>query len=195
MASLAVYGWLYRHLLWLASSTYLPIREVIPLPGLAGSAGTAPGHHSGLRCPVARRRCRRSHRGAGGAVRAVPAGGAAGTRAIVGGAAGDCARRRRLASSAGRHLAPFSLSGDVFSYAFYGRVFAVYGSSPYLDLPGQYPGDPFFEYVFWKYVPSFYGPLWTLISGRRCATGRGSHRAGPCCFSVSSAPSRPRRRR
>jgi hypothetical protein len=62
-------------------------------------------------------------------------------------------------------LSPFALSGDVFSYSFYGRVFAVYGGSPYLDLPAQYPGDPFFEYVFWKYVPSFYGPLWTLISG------------------------------
>lgn len=62
-------------------------------------------------------------------------------------------------------LAPYALSGDVYSYALYGRMFSVYGASPYVEVPAQYPGDPFFDYVFWKYVPSFYGPLWTLLSG------------------------------
>lgn len=62
-------------------------------------------------------------------------------------------------------LAPWSLSGDVYSYAIYGRMFAVYGGSPYLEVPAQYPGDPFYDHVYWKFVPSFYGPLWTLVSG------------------------------
>jgi hypothetical protein len=62
-------------------------------------------------------------------------------------------------------LAPYSLSDDVFSYAIYGRIFAVYGGSPYLEPPIQYASDPFYPYVYWMHVPSFYGPLWTLISG------------------------------
>jgi hypothetical protein len=63
-------------------------------------------------------------------------------------------------------LAPFGLSGDVYSYVSYGRIFALYGGSPYLQTPSQYPDDPYFPYVYWKHVPSFYGPLWTLISGQ-----------------------------
>src|SRR4051812_394602 len=62
-------------------------------------------------------------------------------------------------------LAPYGFSGDVYSYAIYGRIFAVYGGSPYLDAPIRHAGDPFYDYVYWLYVPSFYGPLWTLISG------------------------------
>jgi hypothetical protein len=62
-------------------------------------------------------------------------------------------------------LSPYALSGDVYSYAMYGRIYAVYGDSPYLQTPAQYPGDPVLPFVFWMHVPSFYGPLWTLLSG------------------------------
>ncbi len=62
-------------------------------------------------------------------------------------------------------LAPYALSGDVFSYAMYGRMYALHGGSPYVETPAQYASDPYYAYVFWKFVPSFYGPLWTLISG------------------------------
>jgi hypothetical protein len=63
-------------------------------------------------------------------------------------------------------LAPYAFSGDLFSYAIYGRMYAVYGGSPYLEAPIQYASDPFYQYVYWVHVPSFYGPLWTLISGQ-----------------------------
>jgi hypothetical protein len=62
-------------------------------------------------------------------------------------------------------VAPYSLSSDVFSYAIYGRIFAVYGGSPYLEAPIRYSSDAFYPFVYWMHVPSFYGPLWTLISG------------------------------
>ena len=62
-------------------------------------------------------------------------------------------------------VAPDMLSTDLYAYIFYGRMFGVYHGSPYLEVPAQYPGDPFYEHVYWKFAPSFYGPLWTLISG------------------------------
>ncbi|MCC7368871.1 MAG: hypothetical protein IT306_10640 [Chloroflexi bacterium] len=62
-------------------------------------------------------------------------------------------------------VSPYAFSGDVYSYGMYGRIFSVYGQSPYSQTPAQFPGDPFLPYVFWMHVPSFYGPLWTLISG------------------------------
>ena len=62
-------------------------------------------------------------------------------------------------------LAPFSFSTDVFSYAIYGRIYAVHDASPYLEPPIRFQSDPYYPYVYWMHVPSFYGPLWTLISG------------------------------
>lgn len=62
-------------------------------------------------------------------------------------------------------LAPYAVSSDVFSYAIYGRIYAVYGASPYLEAPIRFASDPFYPYVYWMHVPSFYGPLWTLVSG------------------------------
>lgn len=62
-------------------------------------------------------------------------------------------------------FSPDMLSGDLYSYVVYGRMFGVYGANPYEEVPAQYPSDPFAHLVFWKYAPSFYGPLWTLLSG------------------------------
>jgi len=63
-------------------------------------------------------------------------------------------------------VAPYSLSTDTFSYAMYGRIYAVHDASPYLEAPIRYASDPYYPFVYWMHVPSFYGPLWTLISGR-----------------------------
>jgi hypothetical protein len=62
-------------------------------------------------------------------------------------------------------LAPYMLSTDLYAYVFYGRMLAVYRGNPYLEVPAQYPGDPYYDDIFWKFAPSFYGPLWTLLSG------------------------------
>ena len=40
----------------------------------------------------------------------------------------------------------------------------MYGGDPYVELPSSYSGDPFLKYVFWANAPTYYGPLWTLVS-------------------------------
>jgi len=61
-------------------------------------------------------------------------------------------------------IAPVLLSTDVFSYALYGRIFSAYGSNPYLANRSFSFSDPFFAMLHHKYVPSVYGPFWTLLS-------------------------------
>jgi hypothetical protein len=164
VASLAVYAWLLGSLTWINSSTYTPVREAVAVPwwlddpeprpevtpdvGVQLHAAAAAEFAVAitvlyvlylLSCRVARGRWS-----------------PLGVAAVL----GFGAAFQALAA-----LAPYSFSGDVYSYAIYGRISGVYGASPYLEVPAQYPGDPFFDYVFWKFVPSFYGPLWTLLSG------------------------------
>jgi hypothetical protein len=59
---------------------------------------------------------------------------------------------------------PALLSSDPFSYLMYGRVAAVHGANPYVDTPDGFADDPVLPFVYWKHVPSFYGPLWTALS-------------------------------
>jgi hypothetical protein len=60
-------------------------------------------------------------------------------------------------------LLPGFFSTDILSYVMYGRVAAVYGGNPYLQLPADYPGDAFVSWVFpfWRDAPTVYGPAWT----------------------------------
>jgi hypothetical protein len=62
-------------------------------------------------------------------------------------------------------LAPHMFSSDVYAYTVYGRILAVHGQSPYVAVPSAFPDEPFRALIFWQDVPSFYGPLWTLLSG------------------------------
>lgn len=59
---------------------------------------------------------------------------------------------------------PRLLSGDVHSYAIYGRIVAVHGGNPFIDLPEQYPDDAVLPYVYWRSTVSVYGPVWMLLS-------------------------------
>jgi len=61
-------------------------------------------------------------------------------------------------------LAPPLLSGDVFGYVAYARLAVLHGADPYLVAPQGMPGDPVLAFVRWRYLPSPYGPLWTLGS-------------------------------
>lgn len=61
-------------------------------------------------------------------------------------------------------FAPVMLSTDVYAYALYGRVLAVYGASPYAAAPPVPATDPFLQLYGLEYLPSWYGPLWTLAS-------------------------------
>lgn len=60
-------------------------------------------------------------------------------------------------------VAPVMLSSDVYFYALYGRILSVHGASPYLDAINYPPSDPFGHLLEGQYLPSWYGPLWTLI--------------------------------
>ena len=62
-------------------------------------------------------------------------------------------------------LIPPVFSTDSFSYAMFGRLADVYGANPYSTTPAETaPGDPLMSYLFWRDIPSPYGPLWTLLS-------------------------------
>jgi hypothetical protein len=65
--------------------------------------------------------------------------------------------------------APFLLltgiySDDVYLYHFYGRELAHYGANPFTTPPSAFEGDPHLRWVYWKWLPSAYGPLWLSIS-------------------------------
>jgi Glycosyltransferase family 87 len=59
-------------------------------------------------------------------------------------------------------LAPPLLSSDVFSYISYGRIGALHGLDPYKVAPVHLPGDPAYDFVGWRHMPTIYGPLFTL---------------------------------
>jgi len=63
-------------------------------------------------------------------------------------------------------LVPLLFSRDVYSYAYYGRIAAVYHANPYVSTPLDFPHDPLAAYVGPKWVntPAVYGPVWVLVS-------------------------------
>jgi hypothetical protein len=61
-------------------------------------------------------------------------------------------------------LHPFD-AADIFDNIMHGRIQAVYGGNPYLQVGRDYPEDPFYKYMAWKVNPSGYGPLWELMAG------------------------------
>lgn len=69
---------------------------------------------------------------------------------------------------------PVMLSTDVHAYAIYGRVFAIYHANPYAEAAPITAADPFMPLIGYEYLPSWYGPLWTLISAGLARLG-GNH--------------------
>jgi hypothetical protein len=63
-------------------------------------------------------------------------------------------------------LAPPLFSSDVFSYAAYGRMGAVYDANPYLHGPSAIPLQGLHSLIGaqWLRTPSAYGPLFTALS-------------------------------
>ncbi|MGH2739473.1 MAG: glycosyltransferase 87 family protein [Actinomycetota bacterium] len=70
--------------------------------------------------------------------------------------------------------APLTQSQDLYSYLFYGKMWAVHGANPYVDLPQAFGSDPWFAFVRWPDQPSVYGPVWTLLSGAIARISGGS---------------------
>jgi Glycosyltransferase family 87 len=62
--------------------------------------------------------------------------------------------------------APLLLSTDAWTYWDYGRIAAVHGGNPYVDVPADFPHDPAYPYVgvAWRETTSVYGPGFTLAS-------------------------------
>jgi len=63
-------------------------------------------------------------------------------------------------------VAPLLLSRDVYTYAAYGRVEALYHRNPYVVPLSSFPHDPFVALTpgQWLHGHSHYGPLFTLLS-------------------------------
>jgi hypothetical protein len=65
-------------------------------------------------------------------------------------------------------FAPGTLSTDLFSYVWYGRILSVYGDNPLASYPAQYAWSDqagWLQWVYWQYTPSMYGPLWVWLAG------------------------------
>lgn len=64
-------------------------------------------------------------------------------------------------------MLPLLFSRDVYSYAFYGRIVAVYDENPYVHTPVEFSGDDLWPLVGPKWVdtPAVYGPAFTTVSG------------------------------
>jgi len=62
--------------------------------------------------------------------------------------------------------APPRETGDIWSYAIYGRMVAFHHASPYRNVPDDYPQDPMFPLVapVWQHTGSVYGPVFTAFS-------------------------------
>ena len=61
-------------------------------------------------------------------------------------------------------FSPVLFSTDIFAYAMYGRTASVYGGNPYAATMPFPDTDPFYIHFGEEYLPSWYGPIWTLIS-------------------------------
>jgi hypothetical protein len=70
-------------------------------------------------------------------------------------------------------LAPAMLSTDTYAYSYYGRLLAVYRVDAHSAAPASSLSDPFLSGGWYQFVPSVYGPLWTVISGGVVLAGGG----------------------
>lgn len=62
-------------------------------------------------------------------------------------------------------IVPPLFSTDPFSYAMYARFATLYHANPYVATAQSVaPADPLIPYLYWRDIPSPYGPLWTLFS-------------------------------
>lgn len=61
-----------------------------------------------------------------------------------------------------------SLSSDLYSYVWYGRIFTIFGDNPLVNAPADYAWSDrakWIQWVYWKETPSVYGPVWVWVAG------------------------------
>jgi len=61
-------------------------------------------------------------------------------------------------------LTAITTTMDPYDYIARGRITAVHGGNPYVQVPQDYSNDPFMQYVSWRDKTSAYGPLWESLS-------------------------------
>ncbi|HMA37081.1 MAG TPA: hypothetical protein VKY74_21675 [Chloroflexia bacterium] len=65
-------------------------------------------------------------------------------------------------------LVPGTLAADLHSYAWYGRIWAVFGANPFVHRANEYGArDPggWLAWNYWQDTPTVYGPLWVILAG------------------------------
>ena len=65
-------------------------------------------------------------------------------------------------------IVPGTLSSDLFSYIWYGRIFVVFGDNPMTHVPADYAWKDvgnWLQWTYWKETASVYGPVWAMIAG------------------------------
>lgn len=80
-------------------------------------------------------------------------------------------------------LLPTMPSSDLYSYAMYGRIDAIYDANPYTVTPRQFAEDPFFALASEKDAVSVYGPVWQVIA--RMIAGALGAGATPAAFAIT----------
>ena len=80
-------------------------------------------------------------------------------------------------------------SGDVWSYASYGRMVIKYHDSPYTHTPADYANDPIMSRTapIWATQSSIYGPAWVAVSAPGTWLAGDSPRLNRLWFSVMAA--------
>jgi alpha-1,6-mannosyltransferase len=86
-------------------------------------------------------------------------------------------------------VGPLVLSRDVYSYASYGRMYALYDTNPYEATPVRFGMDPFTGVVSeeWRNTSSVYGPAFTLLSAGIAGATRNSTTATVWAFKLLAA--------
>ena len=83
-------------------------------------------------------------------------------------------------------------SHDIFDYIFRGRMMTVLGANPLTDVPTQYRGAPYFDYLAWYDHVDAYGPVWEMTSAATSAVTRAVLRGvGTWATSNASCPQSP----
>jgi hypothetical protein len=55
-------------------------------------------------------------------------------------------------------------AADIFDNIMHGRILAVYGANPFVQVARDFADDPFYPYVAWRHSPSAYGPGWEILA-------------------------------
>jgi hypothetical protein len=83
-------------------------------------------------------------------------------------------------------------SHDIFDYIFRGRMMTVLGANPLTDVPTQYRGAPYFDYLAWHDHVDAYGPVWEMTSAATAAVTRAVLKGvGTWTTSNASCPQSP----